>query len=370
MMPLIQFAAVATKEFRQIAADTRMLAVLVVVPIIQLFIFGFAMDFDVDRIPTVIVDQDHTAASRSLAEGMLADGSLLGVGEIDDPRLAMDAMDAGVAAAVVVIPQDLDRSLRRGRPAQVQVLVDGSDPNRSGVAASASARYLAEEGLRPWIAKGFGPAVRVVPRVLYNPSLETAPYLVPGISAMLLVVTTTLVTAMGLARERETGTLEQVLVTPISSSVLLSGKVTPYLLIGLFDVALALGVGAWVFGVPFRGPLAVLVVATCLYVLSTLGVGLLLAAVSSSQQQAFMGGFLFMIPAILLAGNMTPVSSMPEWLQPVTALNPLRWYIAVVRANLIEGAGFADVAGSLGALALIGSALIVTAVWRFRTRLA
>lgn len=212
--------------------------------------------------------------------------------------------------------------------------------------------------------------MRVVPRILSNPGLETSHYMVPGVAAMLLVVTTTLVTAMGLARERESGTLEQVLVTPIPRGVLLGGKVVPYVAIGLFDVALALAVGAWVFGMPLRGSMLFLAAVTLLYLLSTLGMGLLIATVSGSQQQAFMGGFMFMIPAILLSGNLTPVAAMPPAIAAVTGLNPLRWYIEVLRGVLLEGSGLIDLWWNLVALTVLGVGLFVTAVLRFRTRLA
>ena len=204
------------------------------------------------------------------------------------------------------------------------------------------------------------------PRILSNPTLDTQPYMVPGLAAMVLVTTTTLVTAMGLAREREVGTLEQVLVTPIAAPILLLGKVLPYVAIGLLDTGLALGAGTLVYDVPMRGSLVFLGMATLLYLLSTIGAGLLVATVAKTQQQAFMGGFFFMIPAILLSGNMTPVIAMPEWMQPVTWVNPLRWYIEILRANLLEGSGFAELWLHALALLLIGTALFGTAVRRFR----
>ena len=180
--------------------------------------------------------------------------------------------------------------------------------------------------------------IEVVPRLYYNPGLKSAPYIVPGIAAMLLVVVTTLVTAMGLAREREQGTLEQVAVTPVPASVLLAAKMTPFVFIGFFDVLLLVTVGTWVFGVPLRGNLSVMALATLLYLLSTLGVGLLISTISANQQQAFLGGFLFTLPAMLLSGIMTPVDSMPRWMQWLTYANPLRYFQEIARANMMKGA--------------------------------
>jgi ABC-2 type transport system permease protein len=206
--------------------------------------------------------------------------------------------------------------------------------------------------------------------VSFNPSLKTAPYMIPGIAAMLLVVVTTIVTAMGLSREREQGTLEQVAVTPIRPAWLLGGKMTPFVFIGFFDVLLLVAAGTWIFGVPLRGNLAVLAVATLLYLGSTLGVGLLISTISSTQQQSFLGGFLFVLPAALLSGIMTPIDSMPAWMQWMTYANPLRYFQEIARANLMKGAGFADLWPQLAALLLFGAAIFGLATSRFRKRLA
>jgi ABC-2 type transport system permease protein len=212
--------------------------------------------------------------------------------------------------------------------------------------------------------------VEVVPRIAYNPGLDTPPFMVPGIAAMLLVIVTTIVTAMGLAREREMGTLEQVLVTPIRPILLLVGKMAPFVVIGLVDVALLLAVGTWLFDVPLRGNLLVVVVGTLLYLMTTLGVGLLVSTVSKSQQQSFLGGFLFALPAILLSGVMTPIRSMPGWLQALTFVNPVRYFAEVMRTTLLRGGGFADVWFQLAALAVLGGAILATATLRFHKRLA
>jgi ABC-2 type transport system permease protein len=357
----VQLHAVIRKEVAQIAADPRLIRMLVAAPLVQLLVFGAAVNFEVDHVPTAVVDHDHTATSRRHRDALLADATLARTLETDDEAVALAAMDRGDVAAVLVLPDGLDRSLLRGQPAAVQLVIDGSDVRRSTVAASAATRYLASTGPAP--------SIRLVPRIFSNPTLATQPYMVPGLAAMVLVTTTTLITAMGLAREREVGTLEQVLVTPIPKIVLLLGKIAPYVALGLFDTALALGAGAVVYDVPMRGSLALLACATLLYLLSTLGAGLLIATVARSQQQAFMGGFFFMIPAVLLSGNMTPVIGMPTWLRPVTWVNPLRWFIEILRANMLEGAGLAELWPHLGMLLLIGGTLFGWAVRRFRTNL-
>lgn len=367
----VQLRAVILKEARQIRTDRRLLPVLVVMPILQVVVFSAAIDFDVDDVPTVIVDEDRSATSREHARRLLADGTLTAVATVDDPAEAQAALSAGTAAAAVVFPDGLERDVLRRETATVQVLLDGTDPNRSGVAASAVGRYFGDrsaEALRERLPRAPG-GIDVVPRVFYNPTLATAPYMVPGVAAMLLIVVTTLVTAMGLAREREMGTLEQVMVTPLPPWVLLVGKIVPYVLVGLFDVALALAVGAWAFHMPVLAGADVLVGATLLYLLSTLGVGLLVSTVSQNQQQAFMGGFLFMLPAVLLSGNLTPIAAMPGWLRWITYVNPLRWYLEMLRGSLLKGAGWPELWPQALALGAIGATVMVLAVRRFRKRM-
>lgn len=373
--PRRQVAAVFRKEVIQTLRDRRVMLLLVVAPVVQTVVFGYAVDFDVDRVPTQVVDLDRSAESREHARRLLADGTLL---RRDDRASVAEAerdVDGGRAAAAVVLPSGLGADLSAGRPAKVQVLLDGTDPNRAQMASAAASRYFGEEGerlTRERLRAAGRPApaqIELEPRVAYNPRLETAPYLVPGIAAMLLVIVTTLVTAMGLARERENGTMEQVLVTPIRPLWLLLGKLLPFLVIGFVDMGLLLAAGAWIFDVPLRGDLLVVAAGVSLYLFSTLGVGLLISTVSQTQQQAFLGGFLFMLPAILLSGIMTPVRGMPAWLQAITYLNPLRHFAEVMRSVLLRGAGFADVWFPLAALAVLGLGVMGLAAAKFRTQL-
>jgi ABC-2 type transport system permease protein len=368
----IQYTAVVRKEVFQTLRDRRVMFMLLFAPFLQTLVLGFAVDFDVDRVPTVVADQDRSAESRLHLRRVLADGTLLRAGEASSAEGGAAALDRGEAAAVIVIPPRFGADLEARRPAEVQVILDGTDPNRSNVAAGAVARYFGEEGIRRASeqARAAGlaapPRVEVVPRLFYNPGLKSSPYIVPGIAAMLLVVVTTIVTAMGLSREREQGTLEQVAVTPIPATLLLAGKMTPFVFIGFFDVLLLTAAGTWVFGVPLRGNLAVMALATFLYLLTTLGVGLLISTMSSNQQQSFLGGFLFTMPAMLLSGIMTPIDSMPRWMQVITYLNPLRYFQEIARANMMKGAGFADTWTQMLALAAFGAVIFGLATARFR----
>jgi ABC-2 type transport system permease protein len=367
-LALTQYLAVVRKEAFQTLRDRRVMFLLVAAPLIQTILFGFAVDFDVDRVPTVVADLDQSPSSREHARRLLADGTLLGAGSASSGAEADRLIDVDRAAAAVIVPPRFGADLAAGRPATVQVVIDGTNPTRATAAASAAGRYfgeVAQDLVRARLAEAGRsalPEVKVIPRVLFNPSLKTAVYIVPGILAMLLVIVTTIVTAMGLSREREVGTLEQVL-------VLLLGKMTPFVVIGLFDVLLVLTAMTWIFHVPVRGPLAALALGTVFYLCSTLGVGLLISTMSSNQQQSFLGGFLFIIPAVLLSGIMTPIRSMPEWLQAGTWLNPLRFFAELVRGVLLRGAGFRDLWVQLVVLAAYGTAILVLATLRFRRRL-
>ncbi len=371
----VQLAALFRKEVRQTIRDRRMMFMLVVAPLLQTVVFGWAVDFTVDNVPTVVLDRDGTDVSRLHARRLLADGTLRRVHVVGGPAGAEADLDEGLAAAAVILPQRFAADLAAGRPAEVQVVLDGTDPNRSVVAGAAAAQYfgqVAEQMARQKLATAGLPApaqLSLAPRISFNPRLKSPPYMVPGIAALLLLIVTTVVTAMGLAREREMGTLEQVMVTPIRPVVLLFGKIAPYVVFGFIDVMLLVAAGTWLFGVPIRGPIPVLITGTLLYLLTTLGVGLLISTISATQQQSFLAGFLFILPAVLLSGVATPIRSMPDWLQAITWVNPVRHYAEVMRSCLLRGAGFADLAVSLAALAVIGGLVFAAAVLRFRTRL-
>ena len=378
---LTQLIAVIGKEVRQTARDRRMMFLILGAPLLQLVLFGYAVNLDVDAVPTVVVDHDGSSTSRRHVQRILADGTLREVGSTRDERRAAQAIERGEAAVMLVFPVGFARDLARGRATEVQALVDGTDPNRTGVAVGAVSGYFASaaagEGARLPRAQGVArgeprrvPGVDVVHRVFYNPRLQTAIFMVPGVASILLMLITTIVTAMGIAREREAGTLEQVLVTPLPSGVIIAGKLLPFLVVGVIDFALAMAAGVWLFDMPIRGSLPLILASTLLYLLTTLGTGLFISAISRSQQQAFMAGFAFILPSMLLSGTLTPVHSMPGWMQRATLLNPSRFYVEALRRALLEGATVGDLWGHLLAMALFGVAILFFATRRFRKTLA
>jgi ABC-2 type transport system permease protein len=361
---------VTIKELRQTMRDKRMLATLIVSPVLQLVVFGYAIDLDVDRIPTVVCDQDRTTPSRNLAQAFFADRTFLRNADVDEPDTAQNALESGSAAAAVIIPRGYALRTARAEAPEVQVLVDGTDATRAQVAANAASQFLLGQGIgtEPVVPPAVTRASLAL-RIMFNPGLKTAVYMLPGVLATLLLNVTSLVTAMGLARERETGTLEQVLVTPIRPSVLLAGKCLPYIMFGLVDVLAILLLGNLIFRVPFRGSFWVIALGSFLYLFSTLGIGIFIASFSASQQQAMLGTFGFMLPAMLLSGFMSPISSMPAWLQPMTMLIPMRHYVEIMRGCLLKGAGLHDLAQQMIALTVLGGGILAISVTRFRKRL-
>jgi ABC-2 type transport system permease protein len=388
----VQLLAVALKEIRHTVRDKRMMAVLLIAPAIQLGVFGFAVDFDVDRVPTVVVDHDQSELSRLHLQRILADGTLVRRMTTESDAEAEKAIDASEVAAALIVPPDFAAELARGHAAHLQVMVDGTDPNRGAIAAAAVARYARGENLvtiqrmlerqktslrvgaaldplTTPVAMPQVPDVVMLPRVLHNPRLRTSMYMVPGIIALLLLVVTVIITSMGLARERETGTLEQVMVTPMNAVVLLVGKLLPYVAIGLFDFILAVVVATRLFGVPIRGPFSVAILGTAAYVFCTLGVGLLISTISRTQQQAFLGGFLFLLPTLLLSGVMTPLWGLPSWLLPVTKVIPVKYYVEIIRGVFLRGSTLSDLSFHLSVLAVEGVLVLGFAAWRFHRSL-
>lgn len=372
--------AVMRKELRQAFRDRRMAALLLVAPIIQLTLLGYAVDLEVDRIPTAVCDQDHSPTSRALVQAFLADGTFVHKATVHDPEQASRLLETGEAATALVIPPGFERDVGRNMPTTIQVLLDGTDSNRAQIGANSASQFLLERSMALSVQRmqammtTQGRAatisqVKIMPRVLYNPQFKSSLYMVPGVACMVLLVVTTIVTAMGIAREREVGTMEQILVTPLRPSVLLVGKCLPFALLGLFDVAALLLVGSILFNVPLRGPLAVVGLGTVLYLLTTLGVGIFISTVSRSQQQAILGGFFFLMPAILLSGFMTPIENMPWWIKPLTFLDPVRYFVELLRACLLKGAGFVDTLPQLTALAVFGVSILGLSTLRFRKRL-
>jgi ABC-2 type transport system permease protein len=370
---------VARKELQQLRRDRLTMAMMVALPVIQLLLFGYAINTDVRHIPTIVLDQDHTAASRDFARSMEATGFYDLVGHVHDYEDIGRALRTGQAHVALVVPPGFGSDLTRGRTARLQLVVDGSDPqtvaSASNTAASLAAARATEILISRVAAGGAEAAVppavpiEIEPNTWYNPDLRTAVYIVPGLVGVLLTMTMVMLTAMAIARERERGTLEQLIVSPVKSVELIIGKILPYVVIGYLQMTLILVVGGIVFDVPVVGSLALLYLLAFVFIAANLALGLFFSTLARTQQQAMQMSFFFLLPNILLSGFMFPFEGMPRPAQWIAQALPLTHFLRVVRGITLKGSGFSEVAGEmiwLGALLLV---LIALASLRFRKKL-
>lgn len=376
---------IIVKEFLQLRQDHRMIPIIFVAPVLQLVLFGFAVNTDVTRVPTVLVDQDRSAASRALVDRFTRSGYFELVG-VEDTAAGIDHwLVTGHAQIALLIGQGYGAALAGGEEPQVQIIADGSDSSPATVAlgygagiVSAASREAMAEQLRAWAAQGAeeGRAVAapgrvlLVPRVWYNPDLESRWFYVPAVLAMILMIMTMLLSAMGVVREKEIGTMEQIIVTPIRSWQLIVGKLFPFAVIGLIQVCLVTAVAVFGFGVPLRGSFPLLVALTQLFMLNTLGLGLLVSTLVRTQQQAMMAAaFTLMLPMVYLSGLIFPIENMPPAVQYVTYAIPVRYYATIIRGIFLRGSGLDVLWPQALTLLVMGLSILSVAALRFRKRL-
>jgi ABC-2 type transport system permease protein len=361
------------KEVLELRQDPRLFGIVVMAPIIQLTVLGYAATTDVKDVPVVIVDADRSVRSRELVTRFDASENFTVVDLLGSTRDIDPWLETGRAWMALSIPAGYGNLIERGETAALQVVADGTDSNSTNVALS-YARMLVGGYAQDLLAERAGETperlVNAVIRVWFNPDLESRDFMIPGIVALLLLVITTNLSAMAIVREKELGTLEQLNVTPLARWELIVGKLVPYGAIGMLDVVLVLIVAIFWFEVPMRGSITLLFAMSAVYLLSTLGLGLFISTVSATQQQAMMTTtFFFLTPMIYLSGFIFPIDNMPEWIQPVTYLIPLRYFLVILRGIFLKGVGL-DVFWPQ-ALALLGwgMAMLTLATLRSSKRL-
>jgi len=368
---------IAWKELLQLRRDRLTLAMMAALPLIQLVLFGYAINTDVRHMPTVVLDHDRSAASRDLARTMEATGFYDLVGEVRGYQEISRAMRAGDARVALVVPAGYGEALRRGGGATVQLVVDGSDPQTVSSATNTAASLVSARSAELMVERlersgGGGPAappITLEPSTWYNPDLRTAVYVVPGLVGVILTMTMVMLTSMAIARERERGTLEQLIVSPVRNVELVVGKILPYVVIGYLQITLILLVARLAFDVPLVGSLALLYAVSFVFIAANLALGLFFSTLARTQQQAMQMSFFFLLPNILLSGFLFPFEAMPEPAQWLAKTLPLTHFLRVVRSIVLKGGGAADVAPELGAMSLILVALIALGSLRFRKKL-
>lgn len=365
------------KEFLQLRQDRKLIPMLFVGPLFQLLALGYAANLDVTDIPMIVVDQDHSRASRDLLERFSGSGYFRVVGAADTVDGVEPWLVDNRAQLALVVAAGYGDAVAGGGVPRLQMIADGTDSNSAVVGLGYASRIIAELGaslqearlLRTARLRGAG-GIDLVPRVFFNPDLRSRWFYVPAVVAMVLMLVTMILPSMAVVREKEIGTLEQIIVTPLKSWQLIVGKLAPFVLIGLLDMLLVTAVARLLFGVPVRGSLLLLTLLTLLFLLSTLGFGLLVSTLVRTQQQAMMfSAFVLMVPMIYLSGLIFPIENMPVLFQKASVLIPVRYYAVILRGIFLKGSGLDVLWPEALALLVIGGTVIALAALRFRKSL-
>ncbi|MFZ2959376.1 MAG: ABC transporter permease [Candidatus Ozemobacteraceae bacterium] len=365
------------KELIQVLRDHKMLGILIVAPVVQLFIFGYAVSTDVNSIATAILDEDATLASRELVEALKGSGYFIIGEELRRSSDIDDRLQRGIVQMVLHIPRGFAEDLAENRPAQLQTILDATDSMTARIiggyvneivarfsAARASERY---EKLRATIPRM--PSIEARIRVWYNPELKSVNFMIPGVLCMILLIITLMMTALAIVKEKEIGTLEALIVTPIKPWELMVGKTLPFLLFSLIDTALILIVAAFWFQVVPAGSILLLFLMAVLFIMTGLGLGIFISTVSNTQQEAVMVSFFLLLPSILLSGFMFPIENMPNAIQAITYFIPLRYFLVAIRGIFLKGNGIAILWPQALALLVFAITIIGLAAHRFKKRL-
>jgi len=368
--------SLVVKEFRQMLREPRSVALSFVVPLVLLLLFGYAITFDIREIRTAVWDRDASVQSRALVRAFLSSGYFRETARVASTGQVRHVLDSGRASVVIVVPEAFERDVLEARPAVVQIPVDGTDSSTASViqgharkivqtfTASIIADRLREAGA---LATGELLPIDFRPRVLYNQELKSRNFMVPGLIGVLLTILGVLQTSLAIAREKDRGTLDQLRVTPLRAWEILVGKMLPYAIVAVANAWIALAAGHWLMGVPVRGSLLVFFTGTVLFLISALGIGLTISALTSTQQGAQTVAFLgSVLPVFYLSDFMFPIRSMPAALQAVTWLIPARYYVSVLRGTLQRGVGFAELSGSFAALAIYAGLIGLIGVMAIR----
>ncbi len=368
---------IIVKEFLQIRRDKRMLGLSLISPILQLVLLGYAATTDIRLIPMIVHDQDRSSASRELIAGFTNSGYFVLQGYAESSGEVDQAIADGKAWVALVIPTTFSKDLLAQKTTQLQLIVDGSDANSAniglGYASQIVTRYsrsVSTKILEQHPGAKVPARVDAKTRVWYNPDLKSRNFMVPGVVALVLMIITMTLTSIGVVKEKESGTLEQLLVTPITPAQLIIGKLLPFAIIGALDVTLVLTIARFWFEVPVRGSVGLLYALSGLFVLTTLGLGLFVSTISKTQQQAMMTAqFFILMPMIYLSGFTFPIENMPQPVQYVTYILPLRYFMTIIRGIFLKGVGIAELWPQALALVIFGVCILTLSVLRFRKRL-
>jgi ABC-2 type transport system permease protein len=366
------------KEFLQVLRDPKMVRVIFIMPLVQVLIFGYAVTTDVRNVSLAIYDLDNSTESRELIDRFVRSGYFERVSTIYTDEEALDLLNHGAVAAVLRTNKGFSDDIRAGRTAQMQLLLDGTDSNTASVVlkyANGITNQYSQDQLAQRMRRVAGATPRtgrvdVVSRAWFNENLESRNFYLPGVIAIMVMLITFMLTSMAVVREKEIGTMEQIIVTPIRPMEFILGKTAPFAVIAIACTIMVSAIGVFWFDIPFRGSIALLALATAVFLLTTLGIGLLISTISQTQQQAMMSTFLFFFPAQLLSGFIFPIANMPTLVQYLTYIDPLRYYLVILRSLFLKGTGLDILWPQFAALAVMGVVTFGVAASRFKKTLA
>lgn len=368
--------AVLIKEFKQVLRDPRMKTVIFISPLIQIIIFGYAANKDINYIPTAIYDQDNTKESRNLLHKFTYSGYFVPKYYIYDQNQQDRVIDKGLVNAVIRIDRGFGRNLNADKPANIQLILDGSDSNTAmiimGYANTIASKYQYDLVRDEAAAKGLSatwPSVDLRDRAWFNENLVSRNYYLPGVIASIVTIMSLLLTAMAIVREKEIGTMEQLIVSPLKPIELILGKLLPFGVIALMQFTLITSLGVFWFHIPLRGSIFLLTLATIIYLFTTLGAGLFISTIASTQQEAMMSVFLFYMPTFLLSGFAYPIANMPELIRWFTLINPMRYFLIIIRGVFLKGIGIEVLWDQFIPLVIFGLVVITLSTLRFRKKL-
>ncbi len=368
----------AKKEIIQLLRDRRMLPLVFVAPILQLLLFGYVVQTEVKNIGIVLVDHDRTAESKVIAEKLTNGGYFEIKDRVDGERSMPDLIRSDKATLGVIIPRGYQAAIKAGRTAEIMLVLDGSDAN-TGVQAQQYASRIIAARAQEIMGRKLGAMKAIIPRIAtvkprvrvwYNPDLKSVNYMVPGLIGLILTIITTIITSVAVVKERERGTLEQLIVTPVKRWELIMGKVLPFVGIAFIEVGLIMSVGMLWFNVPFRGNILLLLALCLAFLFTTVGQGLFVSTISRTQHQAQMTAWFFMMPAVMLSGFMFPIENMPKVIQLLTYVIPLRYFLVIVRGIFLKGVGMEALWSQVLVLSLLGVFIFGVSVLRFQKRFA
>ncbi len=369
------------KEFKQILRDKRMRAMLFGSPVLMILLFGYAVNTDISEVKMIVLDSDKSGESRELIRKFISSGYFTYYSSIESSGTAAEFLDKGEAELFIHIPENFQKNLLSGKTTELQIILDGTDSSRAAVimayinqiSSDFSEGYLAKKIRIILLSRESGgirlkESIPVKERVLFNPDLTSRNFYIPGVLGLIVALITIMLTSMSVVKERESGTMEQIIVSPMNSSEFVAGKTLPFAIVGIVEISVITFIAIVWFKVPFNGSFIFLIFSSILYIMCTLSVGLYISTISQTQQQAMLSTFLFFVPAIMLSGFVFPIYAMPEIFQYITYLNPMRYFMTIIRGIFLKGVGLTVLWNELAGLAILGSALIYLSIRRFNRR--